>query len=53
MASAWLYTEVTEYIKRDAFKQEIVKFIKTIEHDQLLRRVKELEEQHDLEHPNK
>jgi thiaminase len=44
MASAWLYTEIIEHVKRDAFKTEIVEFIETIKHDQLLRRVRELEE---------
>jgi hypothetical protein len=44
MASAWLYTEIVEHVKRDAFKVEIVEFIETIKHDQLLRRVRVLEE---------
>ena len=27
IAAAWLYTEVSEYIKRDNFKSEIVEFM--------------------------
>jgi DNA-binding HxlR family transcriptional regulator len=44
MASAWLYTEIVEHVKRDAFKVEIIEFMSMIEHDRLLQRVSELEE---------
>ena len=44
MALAWFYTEVSEHVKRDAFKQDIMEFIETIDHDQLLRRVQDLED---------
>jgi len=27
IAIAWLYTEVTEYIKRDTFKAEVIEFM--------------------------
>jgi hypothetical protein len=27
MASAWCYTEITEYLARDAFKQEIIEYM--------------------------
>ena len=45
LCTAWLYTEVTEHIKRAAFKKEIIEFIDTIEHDQLLERVNALEDE--------
>jgi len=45
IASAWLYTEIVEHIKRDAFKQEIVEFIERIDHDMLLKRVEKLEQE--------
>jgi len=49
MASAWLYTEITEYVKRNEFKQEIIEFMDIIKHDQLLNRVTELENNSTLE----
>ena len=43
MAAAWSYTEISEYLARDEFKQTVYDFMIEIEHDRLLERVQELE----------
>ena len=43
MAVAWLYTEVSEHLARDDFKQTVYDFMVEIEHDRLLERVQDLE----------